>query len=47
MSPREVSGTYNAALTAAGRVQTHGHVRCIDSLNASIGQGLLAMYAAE
>jgi len=42
-----VSGTYNAALTAAGRVQTHGRVDVIDSLNASIGQGLLAIYAAE
>jgi uncharacterized protein len=41
------SGTYNAALTAAERVQTHGQVTVIDSLNASIGQGLLTMYAAE
>jgi uncharacterized protein len=42
-----VSGTYNAALTAADRVQTHGQVTVIDSRNASIGQGLLTMYAAE
>jgi DegV family protein with EDD domain len=41
------SGTYNAALTAADRVQTHGQVTVIDSRNASIGQGLLTLYAAE
>ncbi|HEY5810650.1 MAG TPA: DegV family protein [Povalibacter sp.] len=43
----KVSGTWNAAQSAAARVQAHGHVTVIDSLNASIGQGLLAMYAAE
>jgi DegV family protein with EDD domain len=43
----KVSGTYNAALTAAARVQTHGRVEVIDSMNASIGQGLVAMYAAD
>jgi hypothetical protein len=42
-----VSGTLNAAQTAAGRVRTHGHVYVIDSENASLGQGLIAMYAAE
>lgn len=42
-----VSGTYNAALAAAERVRTHGHVAVIDSLNASIGQGMLTIYAAE
>ena len=42
-----VSGTYNAALTAAGRVQTHGHVEVLDSMSVSIGQGLIVMYAAE
>jgi len=42
-----VSGTCGAARTAAERVQTHGRVTVIDSLNASIGQGLIVMYAAE
>ncbi len=44
---RQVSGTCGAAETAAGRVTTHGRVRVVDSMNASVGQGLLAMYAAE
>ncbi|HKE92809.1 MAG TPA: DegV family protein [Povalibacter sp.] len=43
----KASGTANAATTAAARVQTHGRVEVIDSLNASVGQGLLVMYAAE
>jgi DegV family protein with EDD domain len=42
-----VSGTLAAAQTAAGRIRTHGEVRVIDSENASLGQGLIAMYAAE
>jgi DegV family protein with EDD domain len=42
-----VSGTLNAAEIAASRVRTHGHVYVIDSENASLGQGLIAMYAAE
>jgi DegV family protein with EDD domain len=42
-----VSGTCGAAQTAAGRVATHGKVTVIDSGTASLGQGLLAMYAAE
>ncbi|HEX9207779.1 MAG TPA: DegV family protein [Steroidobacteraceae bacterium] len=41
------SGTCTAAETAAARTVTHGKVTVIDSLNASAGQGLLAMYAAE
>jgi uncharacterized protein len=41
------SGTCGAAQTAATRTATHGKVTVIDSLNASAGQGLLAMYAAE
>jgi uncharacterized protein len=41
------SGTFAAAQTAAARTVTHGKVTVIDSLNASAGQGLLAMYAAE
>jgi len=44
---RRVSGTCGAADAAAARVSTHGKVTVIDSLNASLGQGLVAMYAAE
>jgi len=43
----QVSGTCAAAETAAARTTTHGKVAVVDSLNASAGQGLLAMYAAE
>jgi DegV family protein with EDD domain len=43
----KVSGTLAAAQAAAERVQTHGRVIVIDSLNASLGEGLVAMYAAE
>lgn len=42
-----VSGTLAAAQSAASRVQAAGRVVVIDSLNASLGQGLVAMYAAE
>ena len=42
-----MSGTLAAAQTAAARVQTPGRVHVIDSENASLGQGLIAMYAAE
>ena len=41
------SGTFQAARTAAGRTEAHGKVHVIDSLNASLGQGLLAVFAAE
>jgi DegV family protein with EDD domain len=41
------SGTCAAAETAASRSGTHGKVTVIDSRNASLGQGLLAIYAAE
>jgi uncharacterized protein len=44
---RQVSGTCGAAETAATRVSTHGKVTIVDSMNASLGQGLVAMYAAE
>jgi len=44
---RRVSGTCGSAETAAGRTTTHGKVTVIDSMNASVGQGLVAMYAAE
>jgi DegV family protein with EDD domain len=44
----KVSGTYNAAVTAADRALTApGRIQVVDSLNASIGEGLLVMYAAE
>ena len=44
---RRVSGTCGAAETAAARVSTHGKVTVVDSRSASLGQGLVAMYAAE
>jgi DegV family protein with EDD domain len=44
---RQVSGTCGAAETAATRISAHGKVAVIDTLNASTGQGLIAMYAAE
>jgi DegV family protein with EDD domain len=44
---RQVSGTCGAAEAAATRVSTHGKVTVVDSMNASLGQGLVAMYAAE
>ena len=43
----KVSGTCNAARSAADRVQSHGAIEVVDSGNASIGQGLLTIYAAE
>ena len=42
-----VSGTRAAAESAAQRIQGYGKVMVIDSLNASVGQGLVATYAAE
>jgi len=44
---RRVSGTIGAAETAAARTSAHGEVRVLDSMNASVGQGLVVMYAAE
>jgi len=44
---RRVSGTLAAAESAAGRTSTHGEVQVIDSLNASAGQGLVVLHAAE
>ena len=41
------SGAFQAAKSAAERVNAPGHIRVIDSRNASVGQGLLAVYAAE
>jgi hypothetical protein len=40
------SGTFQSAESAAGRSRTHGRIVCIDSRNASLGQGLIAMRAA-
>jgi len=42
-----VSGTYNAAVSAAERIERASHIHAMDSANASIGEGLLVMYAAE
>ena len=41
------SGTYQAAMSAASRVQASGDIHVIDSRNASVGQGLLVVLAAE
>ena len=41
------SGTLEAARSAAGRSNAPGRIHVIDSLNASLGQGLLAVFAAE
>ena len=43
----KVSGTHNAAQSAADRVRGASSIEVLDSGNASIGQGLLAIYAAE
>ena len=42
-----VSGTRQAAESAAARVGAHDRVVVLDTANASAGQGLVAMYAAE
>jgi uncharacterized protein len=42
-----VSGTRQAAESAAGRVAARERIRVIDSRNASAGQGLAVLYAAE
>jgi len=41
------SGAFQAAQSAAERVNAPGRIHVLDSFNASIGQGLLAVYAAE
>ena len=41
------SGTLEAARAAAGRTNAPGNVHVINSLNASAGQGLLVVFAAE
>lgn len=42
-----VSGTLQAAETAAGRINAKGKVHVVNSLNASLGQGLITVFAAE
>jgi DegV family protein with EDD domain len=41
------SGTCEAARSAAKRTEASGTVHVIDTLNASLGEGLLAVFAAE
>ena len=41
------SGTYEAALSAAERTNAPGRIHVVDSRNASFGQGLLVVFAAE
>ncbi len=41
------SGTWQAAVSAAERVNAPGKVHIVDSMNASTGQGMLAVLAAE
>ena len=43
----EVSGTLQAAQSAADRVNAAGKVHVVNSKNASLGQGQLAVFAAE
>ena len=43
----KASGTLEAARSAAARVNAHGRVHVVNSRNASLGQGLLAVAAAE
>ena len=43
----KASGTWQAAISAAERVQAPGTVHVVDSLNASTGEGMLAVFAAE
>ena len=42
-----LSGTHGSAVTAAQRVEPRDRVTVIDTLNVSIGQGLLVLYAAQ
>ena len=41
------SGAYAAACSAADRTEAPGEIHVINSLNATLGQGLLAVFAAE
>jgi len=42
-----VSGTYQSAETAAGRARARARILTLDSGTAALGQGLVAMHAAE
>ena len=42
-----VSGTFQSAETAAGRARTNAKILLVDSETAALGQGLIAMRAAE
>lgn len=42
-----VSGTFQCGESAAARPRTHGHIVGVDTGNASLGQGLVALRAAE
>ena len=42
-----LSGTYQAALSAAGRVSRPAQLTVVDSRNVSVGQGLIVLCAAE
>lgn len=42
-----LSGTYQAAMSAAGRVSKPDQLTVVDSKNASVGQGLIVLCAAE
>ncbi len=44
---RIASGTYEAARAAAERTNARGRVHVVDSRNASLGEGLLTVFAAE
>ena len=44
---QSVSGTFQAAQSAAVRTNASGEIHVVDSKNASLGQGLLAVFAAE
>ena len=46
LTPR-VSGTFQAAQSAASRVAAAGRIHVVNSQNASLGQGQLAVFAAE
>ena len=41
------SGTMQSAESAAQRSRTHGRIVCVDSLSASLGQGMIAVAAAD
>jgi DegV family protein with EDD domain len=43
----KLSGTYGSAMTASQRIQPSDKVTVIDTMNISVGQGLLVLYAAQ